>query len=71
MPGLLNGTTDRQGDAPIVAAASLDARGQNRDHGADDLTLPWIPLHMIEEVARHVGHLDIIREQLDSTKGYF
>jgi hypothetical protein len=26
---------------------------------------------MLEEVARHVGHLDTIREQLDGTKGYY
>ncbi|MEV0793582.1 DinB family protein [Kribbella sp. NPDC050459] len=26
--------------------------------------------HMIEETARHVGHLDIIRELIDGVKGY-
>lgn len=25
----------------------------------------WVVLHMIEETARHAGHLDIAREQLD------
>jgi hypothetical protein len=54
----------------IVAAASLDACGQNRDYGADGLTLRWMILHMVEEVARHVGHMDIIREQLDGGQGY-
>ncbi len=28
-------------------------------------------IHMIEETARHVGHLDILREQLDGVKGYY
>ena len=28
-------------------------------------------IHMIEETARHVGHLDIIREQLDGDRGYY
>jgi hypothetical protein len=55
----------------IVAAASLDACGQNRDHGADGLSLRWMILHMVEEVARHVGHMDIIREQLDGGRGYY
>jgi uncharacterized damage-inducible protein DinB len=55
----------------IVAGASLDARGQNPDHGADGLTLRWILLHMVEEVARHVGHIDVLREQLDGAKGYY
>lgn len=29
----------------------------------------WIYLHMIEETARHVGHADILREQLDGSTG--
>ena len=28
------------------------------------LTLRWLYLHMIEEVARHAGHADILREQV-------
>jgi hypothetical protein len=28
------------------------------------LTLRWLYLHMIEEVARHAGHADILREQI-------
>jgi uncharacterized damage-inducible protein DinB len=55
----------------IVAASSMDACGQNPDYGADGLTLRWILLHMVEEVARHVGHMDVIREQLDGAKGYY
>ena len=27
----------------------------------------WVVLHMIEETARHAGHLDIARELLDGT----
>ena len=27
-------------------------------------------LHVIAEVARHVGHLDVLREQLDGVTGY-
>jgi hypothetical protein len=27
--------------------------------------------HMLEETARHVGHLDLLREQLDGAKGYW
>lgn len=29
------------------------------------VTLRWIYLHMIREIARHAGHADILREQLD------
>ena len=30
-------------------------------------SLRWVYLHMIEEIARHNGHLDIYRELLDGT----
>jgi uncharacterized damage-inducible protein DinB len=30
-------------------------------------SLRWVYLHMIEEIARHAGHLDIYRELLDGT----
>jgi len=32
-------------------------------------TLRWAVLHLIEETARHVGHMDITRELLDGTTG--
>jgi hypothetical protein len=31
--------------------------------------LRWLMLHMIEEPARHNGHADIIREQIDGATG--
>lgn len=34
------------------------------------VSLRWILAHMIEETARHLGHLDIIREQLDGIRSY-
>ncbi|GAA0675869.1 DinB family protein [Kitasatospora atroaurantiaca] len=33
-------------------------------------TARWILLHLIEEVARHAGHADIIRETLDGRTSY-
>jgi len=30
----------------------------------------WVLLHLIEEVARHAGHADIIRETIDGATGY-
>jgi hypothetical protein len=32
--------------------------------------LRYVLCHLIEETARHVGHLDIIREILDGGTGY-
>jgi len=34
------------------------------------VSLPWIYVHMIEESARHVGHVDILREQTDGATGF-
>ena len=31
--------------------------------------LRWVVLHMIEETARHAGHLDAVRELLDGVTG--
>ena len=47
----------------------LDAVEQGRPP-AEAASLRFILCHMIEETARHVGHLDIIREILDGTRGY-
>lgn len=33
------------------------------------VSLRWILVHMIEETARHAGHADILREQIDGTTG--
>lgn len=30
------------------------------------VSLRWIHLHMIEEIARHAGHADILREQIEA-----
>lgn len=32
------------------------------------LTLRWIYAHMIEELARHAGHADILREQIEADR---
>jgi hypothetical protein len=33
------------------------------------LTVRWVVIHMIEETARHAGHLDLIRELTDGLTG--
>ena len=35
----------------------------------DTVTLRWVLIHMIEETARHAGHMDIVRELLDGLTG--
>ena len=53
-------------DAVLDAASSFDlpSRGPLRP-----TTLRWVVTHLIEETARHVGHMDITRELLDGRTG--
>jgi hypothetical protein len=37
----------------------------------EPVTLRWVPIHMIEETARHAGHMDIVRELIDGATGDF
>jgi uncharacterized damage-inducible protein DinB len=53
-------------DAVLDAAESFDlpSRADFRP-----TTLRWVVAHVIEETARHVGHMDITRELLDGRTG--
>jgi uncharacterized damage-inducible protein DinB len=56
----------------VLASTPLSARpiGRHNREGADEVTdLRFIVLHMIEETARHAGHLDIARELIDGQTG--
>ncbi|CAA19612.1 MULTISPECIES: DinB family protein [Streptomyces] len=58
----------------LIADAGLDDSGhlseQEAGHVGDQgVSLRWIMVHMIEEYARHNGHADLIREQIDGTTG--
>ena len=48
----------------IAAPYGLDDLVRHNRRGP--LTLRWLYLHMIEEVARHAGHADILREQIQA-----
>ncbi|KOU78786.1 mini-circle protein [Streptomyces sp. XY593] len=55
----------------IVASLSLDDTGRNTEFKAGAASVRWVLLHMIEETARHAGHLDAIRELVDGETGYY
>ena len=67
----------RPNDVPIsntvLQTLDLDAplRGElGFDWPGEPITdLRWVALHMIEETARHAGHLDAARELLDGATG--
>ena len=53
----------------IIAAHDLDDRSAVPLRSGEHQTLRWVVLHLIEENARHNGHLDIMREIVDGTVG--
>jgi uncharacterized damage-inducible protein DinB len=54
-------------DAFIASAPSLEVTGNVNGYGA--MSLRWVLVHMIEEYARHNGHADLLREQIDGAVG--
>ena len=52
------------------AIEELDLEDEGTSWRGDKVSLRWVLLHMIEEVARHAGHADIVRELIDSKVGY-
>jgi len=51
------------------AAPSLDDLAVHVHRIYGKTSLRWILVHMIEETARHAGHLDLMREGLDGSTG--
>jgi len=54
----------------IVSAHSFDDIERAAPPGVPLVSLRWIVGHLIEETARHLGHLDLLRELADGRKGY-
>ena len=53
----------------VAAASSLDALSVRKTRFFDHVSLRWIMVHMLEETARHAGHLDLMREEIDGRVG--
>jgi hypothetical protein len=67
----------------LAAYRAAVAEANTVIEACDDLTQPaprparpgsapsmrWLLAHMIEETARHAGHADILREQIDGATG--
>jgi len=61
-------TAIEDSDRAIRAAGDPEARVAVPVEGKRH-TLRWVMAHMTSETARHAGHADILREQLDGTTG--
>jgi uncharacterized damage-inducible protein DinB len=53
----------------IVAATASLGEAVVHPRWKEEVSRRWILAHMLEETARHVGHADILREQLDGAVG--
>lgn len=62
---LYRDSCDRSRDA--VAGRSIDAEAT--DERGRTISTRFVLLHLIEETARHLGHLDLLRELADGTTG--
>lgn len=53
----------------ILAHHGLDELEAYAPPGLDVVSLRWIATHLVEETGRHLGHLDLLREMVDGTRG--
>jgi uncharacterized damage-inducible protein DinB len=60
---------DRACAAADQVIADLSIEDTGTAWFGDPVTLRWVLIHMVEETARHAGHLDIIRELIDGATG--
>lgn len=57
----------REASNAVVAAHDIDDTGTA--WFGDAVSLRWVMVHMLEEWARHAGHVDIARELIDGRVG--
>lgn len=53
----------------LVASLDLDTLSKRKIRSGEPVTLRWIIMHLIEETARHNGHIDLLREMADGVTG--
>ncbi len=53
----------------VAEAGSLDALSVAPLRNGNRFSLRWMPLHLVEETARHAGHADLLREAVDGAVG--
>lgn len=53
----------------LAASLDLDTQSVRTMRNGKPVTLRWILFHLIEETARHNGHLDLLRELADGVTG--
>lgn len=60
-------TRARSAANEAVAEIDLDATGTA--WFGETVSMRWVMIHMLEELARHAGHMDVMRELIDGMTG--
>ena len=60
---------DRANAAANQVIDELEVKDTGTAWYGETVSLRWVLIHMIEETARHAGHLDIVRELIDGATG--
>ena len=53
----------------LIAGMDLDKTGVHTMRDGKPMSMRWIVHHLVEENARHNGHIDIVRELVDGSTG--
>ena len=53
----------------IAGGSSLETLSARTTGIGERVSLRWILVHMLEETARHAGHMDLMRESIDGQTG--
>ncbi|MBT2508944.1 DinB family protein [Streptomyces sp. ISL-98] len=51
------------------AIAELDLDTLGTSWSGNTVSMRWVLIHMLEDTARHAGHMDILRELIDGASG--
>ncbi|MET8685600.1 DinB family protein [Streptomyces sp. NPDC004732] len=55
--------------AADATIAELELEDLGTAWNGNSVSLRWVLIHMIEDTARHAGHMDIVRELIDGATG--
>lgn len=56
-------------DRFVAEAPDLDVVGKIPDAWRGPMSLRWVLVHLVEEYARHIGHVDLLRQRIDGAVG--
>lgn len=68
MPHRTDGERARAAADQVISEVDLEEVGTTMF--GDKISLRWVVIHILENTARHAGHIDIMREFIDGTIGF-